>query len=66
LDSSITPAQEAKPVRPQVSAHVPAGSHGLTGNNAPRRILAGCLENHDPGVELAQAWTRGDEHTVGQ
>lgn len=43
----VTAAQQAKPVRPQVTTHIPATGHRLTGNNAPRRLLIGCLEASD-------------------
>ena len=66
LPLPVTAAQQAEPVRPQFTAHVPAAGHRLTGNDAPCRLLIGCLEDRDPGVDLAQARTGHDQHAIGQ
>lgn len=40
--------------------------HRLAGDDAPRRLLIGCLEDRDPGVDLAQARPCRDQHALGQ
>ena len=46
--------------------HIPAAGHRFAGDNPLRFTLAGCLENRDAGVDLAQARARRDQQAVGQ
>jgi hypothetical protein len=44
----------------------PFSRASLICNNAPRRLLIGCPEDRDPGVDLAQAGTCRDQHAIGR
>jgi hypothetical protein len=46
-------------------AHAASGQ-SLICNNAQRRLLIGCPEDRDPGVDLAQAGTCRDQHAIGR
>jgi hypothetical protein len=52
---SVTAAQQAKSVRLQVTAHVPAAGHRPADDDAPRHFLIGASKIAIPVLTAAQA-----------
>ena len=53
-------------VWPQLTAREATTGHRVLGDDAPRGLLVGCLEDPNAGVDWAESRTGQDQYTVGQ